>query len=268
MKKAIIFSLLPAVAFVLFTSSVLKKDVGKAQPLTATEISETEITVAEAPADEPTATEFSNENSEGGEVSFEDFLKKFPKKALPLEVSSATLLNKLKKAISREETYDRPKNTLPYEYAKHLPRHSERIMMSRMPQYIEPIMAFSNEKHFAVVYAVTRGFSRMYRSEYIATFDKNGDYRGTYDFTSYSPEEIRAVSLDKNLVAHVKTFKVSWEKDLSDNGYEGNSITGISAENQFDEDLTQPTDDTPEFSKKKPAKKPVKKTEPAAAKVK
>lgn len=256
MKKAIIFSLLPAVAFVLLTSSVLTKNVGKAQPIVVSE----PVAATELLADEV-----------GGEVSFQDFLKKFPKKSLPFESNSAALLNQLKKAANREEdeeNFGGRKNALNSEFAKWLPRHNERILMSRMPQYIEPVMAFSNEKYHAVVYAVTRGFSRMYRSEYIATFDKNGGYRGTYDFVQIEPEEIRAVSLDANLMAKVKIYKVNWKDDPSDKGYQENSITGLSFQSEGSEDFTRLRDDDQPSLKQKNRKKVVKPIEPSAERVK
>ncbi len=263
MKKALFFSLLPALILLLATSSVLDKNVGKSNPVAAVE-----------PASEiPPATisdEFSEENFDfdepSGEVSFKDFLKKFPKKSLPCAVNSYQLLNKLKKAVARDEDFERPKNTLSYEFTEFLPQ-ANRAMMSRIPQYIVPLMAFENENFHTVVYSISRGYSEMYHSEFIATFDKNGKYRGTHEFSSYAPDKIVAVSLDKNLQIVSKIYDVKWKLDTEKEGYEKNEISGLTFLEEKTIDATEVVEPDQKFRKRNLKKEvPVEKEKTVKAK--
>ena len=132
--------------------------------------------------------------------------------------------------------------------------------VSRVPTYKEPVAQFATKQHHAVIYVVSQGFGRPFRSYHIAVFDKTGKRLATHSLANAGRSYLTASTINENLEAVCSMYQVNWASDVDEVSLEENSITGLTLERSENIDLTKPSEDDFNLQKLK-LKQPEKKEE-------
>ncbi len=158
-------------------------------------------------------------------VTFESFLKQFPKATLPFTLGEDVLRGQLEqRAASLPLEKAKP---LAWEFYEFIPTLEDDARENRMPVYPEPVAAFETEQYHAVIYNTGRVFARQYKTYNIAVFDKSGKFVATRSIAGVNPTALATATIDTNLNVTIKEYSVNWAKDYLTNGIEGNNITGL-----------------------------------------
>jgi hypothetical protein len=162
-----------------------------------------------------------NLNAQSATPTFQDFLAQFPTASLPYTFDAQALQGQLEARSAAKAT------RLGWDFYQFLPELERSAEFSSMPVHPEPVAAFETEKYHAVLYNIARGLTRGTKTYSISVFDKQGNYIGTHFVAGVNPEHLTVATIDEQLNADVKEFKVNWAADYRENGPIGNSITGL-----------------------------------------
>lgn len=195
---------------------------------------------------------------------FQTFLKQFPKATLPYAISKEQMLEQLQEAMQPvDDESANIKDHAPIKIVEDPDRFisSNRLeYVSRVPTYKEPVAQFATKQHHAVIYVVSQGFGRPFRSYHIAVFDKTGKRLATHSLANAGRSYLTASTINENLEAVCSMYQVNWASDVDEVSLEENSITGLTLERSENIDLTKPSEDDFNLQKLK-LKQPEKKEE-------
>ncbi len=155
------------------------------------------------------------------EATFQDFLAQFPSATLPYNFNAQELQGQLENRTAAKA------KRLGWEFYQFLPELERSAQFSSMPVYPEPVAKFETETNIAVLYNIARGFSRGTKTYSISVFDKKGNYIGSHFIAGVNPNTLTSATIDENLNADVKEFKVNWANDYREFGAQGNQVTGL-----------------------------------------
>ena len=168
--------------------------------------------------------------ADSGEISFKQFLKQFPKAALPYSIDKQTLQAHVEEEIARqtsdEDTY-KPQQTakrLEWKYYEFLPALKNASRFSRMPLFAIPVAQFTSDEFIAVLYMSGRGYSRNFGDYSVALFDKSGKHIATNNVAYVYSTKMATTTIDTDLTASTESWQINWEKDYTEAGFEDNSI--------------------------------------------
>lgn len=185
--------------------------------------------------------------------AFKEFLAQFKPASLPYSISSKKLQEQMTSALKETNSkrskkigrLEDPEGFLPYDRLS---------MISRVPTYREPEVQLATADHYAVIYSVSRGFSRPYKTYIAVVFDKKGTALASHRIAEISHDFLAAATIDANLQATVQTYRINWKED-EENPDAERRIAGLTPETSKVFDLSQPSEDDEEFPQIKPAKK-------------
>ncbi len=180
---------------------------------------------------------------------FKEFLSQFKQETLPYAITKESLQQHIKTSLLRDgksNGYWKPGLKDPNGF---LP-NSRMDYMSRVPIHNEPVSRLENEQFVAVVYASTRGFTTGFKQYRIAVFDKSGTYIAGHNLAGTGISHLNAATVNADLKAVIQSYQINWEKDLDENGTDGNKITGLSLESAREVDLTTPSEEDKWFDRK------------------
>lgn len=189
------------------------------------------------------------------EVSFQDFLKQFPREKLPFGSNEKDLRADLDSYAAfangdEKAAYRTNFKKLDWKYYKFLPGLDEESRFSRMPATTEPVAMFSSGDHVGVLYTVGYGRRMIYRNYSVTVFTKDGQFVSHNKLGSLGTETAITYSVDRNLNLTLKNWTINWEKDYSVTGVNGNKVTGLTQSDEKVIDLNAPTPE-PQFRFKK-----------------
>jgi hypothetical protein len=153
--------------------------------------------------------------------TFQDFLTQFPAATLPYSFSTEDLQGQLQNATATKSA------KLGWEYYSFLPELERSAQFSSMPVAPEPVAKFETENNIAVLYNIARGLNRGTKTYSITVFDKKGTYIGTHFVAGVNPQTLTAATINENLTADVKEYKVNWAKEYCTFGATDNRVTGV-----------------------------------------
>ncbi len=153
--------------------------------------------------------------------SFQDFLAQFPAATLPYTFNAQDLQSQLENRTAAKA------KRLGWEFYQFLPELERSAQFSSMPVYPEPVAKFETEDHIAVLYNIARGFMRGTKTYSISVFDKKGNYIGSHYVAGVNPNSLTVATINEQLNADVKEYKVNWANDYREFGAQGNQITGL-----------------------------------------
>ncbi|MBK8966944.1 MAG: hypothetical protein R3D58_14950 [Saprospiraceae bacterium] len=182
---------------------------------------------------------------------FQKFLKQFPETILPYAITKEQMLEPLE-TQDDENMGNNPGPRKRLEDPKRFIPIDQLDYISRVPIYKEPVARMATARHNAVIYSVSQGYSRPFKSFYVAVFNKNGTFVNSRHLAGSGITYVTAGTIDMALSAVVETYKVHWEKDRYDAGLADNAITGLTLESSEIVDLTKPTEKHPKGPKIKP----------------
>lgn len=175
-----------------------------------------------------------NNNDNGSEPTFQDFLAQFPKASLPYAFEADDMQAQLEKRAAA------PKATrLAWEYYQFLPMLEESARLNRMPVYPEAVAAFETTEHFAVLYNTGRAFTKNLKSYHISVFDKAGNHLATHFVAGANAETITEAIIDETLNADVQAYQVNWAKEYRKGENDGNAIVGLTPAGRQNISLTE-----------------------------
>jgi len=192
------------------------------------------------------------------EDDFQKFLKQFPMAALPYVLSKEQMLEQLNAGIELEKAESRESEDVSYKPLDDPKRFipSNRLdYISRVPVYKEPVARLATAQHHALIYSVSQGFSRPFKSYLVAVFDKNGSFLATHSLAGSGMSHLKTAEINSRLEGMVNTYKLRWENDIYETGLDENAISGLTLELSETIDLTKPAADELDDLKKKPLKK-------------
>ncbi len=184
---------------------------------------------------------------------FKALLKQFKPATLPYTLSAKNLQAQMSNALT-EKGSKNPKKVGRLQDPEGLIPFDRMEMMSRVPTYREPEAQFATAENYVVIYTVSRGFSRPYKSYVAVVFDKQGTALSSHRIAETSYDYLTAATIDVNLQATVQTYRINWKKEDPENPDADRAIAGLSPETSKIIDLTQPNEDD-EKRKLKPMKK-------------
>jgi hypothetical protein len=164
-------------------------------------------------------------NASAQTATFQDFLKQFPSVSLPYVVQAQDLQSHLEQRMSNAPIAKAKR--LPWEYYEFLPDLEENARASRMPVYPEPIARFETETYHAVLYNTGRSLARQYKTYNIAVFSKDGKYIASRCIGGVNPTALAAISISADLQVTISEYKIQWKNDITENGFDNNSIIGL-----------------------------------------
>lgn len=153
--------------------------------------------------------------------SFRDFLNQFPTATLPYSFNAQEMQVQLESGVATKTS------ALSWEFYEFLPELERSAQFSSMPVRPEPVASFETKEYFAVLYNIARGLTHGTKTYSISVFDKKGNYIGTHFVAGSNPSMLTAATIDENLTASVKEFKINWANDLRATGVKGNKVTGL-----------------------------------------
>jgi len=192
--------------------------------------------------------------AKSGNEEFQAFLKQFKPADLPFSMTAKQLQKQMTAALDenlgkvkrKKERLEDPEGFLPFDRMS---------MISRMPTYREPEVQLANAENIVVIYSVSRGFSRPFKSYVAAVFDKKGNALASHRIAETNSEYLSAFSIDARLQATIQSYRINW-KENDDELYDHREIAGLTPETSKIVDLTQADDkEFEDFPKAKPAKK-------------
>jgi len=192
--------------------------------------------------------------TEQADTPFKTFLKQFKPATLPYSISAKSLQQHLADAMTekgskRDKKIGRlqdPEGFIPFNRME---------MMSRVPTYREPEVQLATADHHLVIYTVSRGFSRPYKSYVAVVFDKQGNALSSHHLAETSYDYLTAATIDANLQATVQTYRINWKKEDEENPDAERQIAGLTPETSKTIDLTTPNEGDDDNRKFKPNKK-------------
>jgi len=185
--------------------------------------------------------------------AFKEFLAQFKPATLPYSISSKKLQEQMTSALNETNSkrskkigrMEDPEGFLPYDRMS---------MISRVPTYREPEVQLATADHHVVIYSISRGFSRPYKTYVAVVFDQKGTALASHRIAEISHDFLAAATIDANLQATVQTYRIHWEEDQEEPDGD-RRVSGLTPETSKVFDLSQPDEDDEEFPKIKPAKK-------------
>ncbi|MBK8193668.1 MAG: hypothetical protein IPK76_10845 [Lewinellaceae bacterium] len=168
--------------------------------------------------------------ADSGEPSFKQFLKQFPKAALPYSIDKQTLQAHVEDEIARQtlgdDTYkpQQSNKRLEWKYYEFLPALKNASRFSRMPLFAIPVAQFASDEFIAVLYMSGRGYSRNFGDYSVALFDKSGKHIATNDVAYVYSTKMATTTIGSDLTASTESWQINWEKDYTDAGFEDNTI--------------------------------------------
>ena len=166
--------------------------------------------------------------------SFQDFLAQFPTATLPYTFNTQDLQGQLETRTAAKA------KRLGWEFYQFLPELERSAQFSSMPVYPEPVAKFETEGNIAVLYNIARGFVRGNKTFSISVFDKQGNYIGSHYVAGVNPNTLTVATINEQLNADVKEFKVNWANDYREFGAQGNQVTGLTLMDMQTLDLLAP----------------------------
>jgi hypothetical protein len=166
--------------------------------------------------------------------TFQDFLAQFPAANLPYNFSADELQSQLQNRTAAKAA------RLDWEYYEFLPELERSAQFSSMPVHPEPVAKFETETNIAVLYNIARGLSRGTKTYSITIFDKQGNYIGTHFVAGVNPKTLTVATINENLSADVKEYKVNWANDFCTTGAQGNQVTGLELQESQTLELVAP----------------------------
>ncbi|MEQ1747092.1 MAG: hypothetical protein ABMA02_16805 [Saprospiraceae bacterium] len=187
---------------------------------------------------------------------FQTFLAQFKPTTLPYTISPKQLQERMTNAMNTQDikSLKRSKGSSRLNDPEGFLPFNRMEMMSRVPTFHEPEAQMATADHHLVIYTVSRGFSRPYKSYVAVVFDKQGTALATHTIAETSYDYLSAVSVDHNLQAAVQTYRINWKDTDEDNTDRERAIAGLTPETAKVLDLTQP-DENDMDRKLRPAKK-------------
>jgi hypothetical protein len=186
--------------------------------------------------------------------AFKEFLAQFKPATLPYSISAKKLQDQMASALKetnskRSKKIGRlqdPEGFIPFDHMS---------MISRVPTYREPEVQLATADHHVVVYSISRGFSRPYKTYMAVVFDKKGTALAGHRIAEISHDFLTAATIDANLQATVQTYRINWKEEALENPDTGSPIAGLTPETSKVLDLTQPAEDEESPRSKLPIKK-------------
>jgi hypothetical protein len=169
-----------------------------------------------------TTTNNVNNNDNGSEPTFQDFLAQFPKAGLPYAFRAEDLQAQMEKRTTAPVG-----QRLTWEYYHFLPMLEESARHNRMPVYPEAVAAFETKEYYAVLYNTGRARTKNLKSYHISVFDKAGNHLATHFVAGANAETITEAVIDENLKADVQAYQVNWSKEYRANANDGNTVVGL-----------------------------------------
>jgi hypothetical protein len=151
-------------------------------------------------------------------TTFQDFLAQFPAASLPYNFSTEELQSQLQTRTAAKA------KRLGWEFYQFLPELERSAQFSSMPVYPEPVAKFETEDNIAVLYNIARGLSRGTKTYSISIFDKKGNHIGTHFVAGVNAENITVATINEQLNADVKEYKINWANDF---GTQENSVLNL-----------------------------------------
>ncbi len=185
--------------------------------------------------------------------AFKEFLAQFKPATLPYSISAKKLQEQMTSALKETNSkrskkigrLEDPEGFLPYDRLS---------MISRVPTYREPEVQLATMDHHVVIYSISRGFSRPYKTYVAVVFDKKGTALASHRLAEISHDFLAAATIDASLQTTVQTYRIKWKED-EENPDAERRIAGLTPETSKVFDLSQPSEDDDELPKIKPAKK-------------
>ena len=153
--------------------------------------------------------------------TFQDFLAQFPAASLPYNFSTEELQSQLQTRTAAKA------KRLGWEFYEFLPELERSAQFSSMPVYPEPVAKFETEENIAVLYNIARGLSRGTKTYSISIFDKKGNHIGTHFVAGVNPENITVATINEQLNADVKEYKINWTNDFRTFGAQDNAVQSL-----------------------------------------
>lgn len=173
-------------------------------------------------------------NLNGQTPTFQDFLKQFPAATLPFSFNAQDLQGNLENRTAAKA------KRLSWEFYQFLPELERSAEYSSMPVYPEPVASFETKEYYAVLYNIARGLSRGNKTYSISVFTKEGTYVGTHFVAGVNAQNLTAATINEQLNASVKEFKINWAMDFRANGFDGNKVTGLTLQDMQTLELATP----------------------------
>ncbi len=155
-------------------------------------------------------------NANAQEPTFQAFIAQFPKAELPYTLSEETLQVQIEAGKTVKAT------RLAWDFYQFLPELERSAQYSSKVVHPEPVASFETEEYFAVLYNIARGISRNNKTYSISIFDKAGNYVGTHFVAGVNANTLTAASIDEQLNATVKAYKLNWATAT-----EGKKVVGM-----------------------------------------
>jgi len=173
-------------------------------------------------------------NLNGQTPTFQDFLKQFPAATLPFSFNAQDLQGTLEtRPVAKAKR-------LSWEFYQFLPELERSAEFSSMPVYPEPVASFETKEYYAVLYNLARGLSRGTKTYSISIFTKEGTYISTHFVAGVNAHNLTAATINEQLNASVKEFKINWAMDFRATGFDGNKVTGLTLQDMQTLELTAP----------------------------
>ena len=185
--------------------------------------------------------------------AFKGFLAQFKPATLPYSISAKKLQDQMASALKETNSkrskkigrLEDPEGFLPYDHLS---------MISRVPTYREPEVQLATADHHVVIYSISRGFSRPYKTYVAVVFDKKGTALASHRIAEISHDFLAAATIDANLQTTVQTYRINWKED-EENPDAERRIAGLTPETSKVFDLTQPAEEEESPRSKLPVKK-------------
>jgi hypothetical protein len=158
-------------------------------------------------------------------ATFESFLQQFPKVSLPYTLGEQDLRSHLESRATNAPVAKAKR--LAWEYYEFIPTLETDASENRMPVYPEPIAMFETADNYAVIFNTGRTFARQYKTYNIAVFTKEGKFVASRCIAGVNPTALASATIDENLNVTIKEYSINWSKDYNTNGFDGNSILGL-----------------------------------------
>ncbi len=166
--------------------------------------------------------------------TFQDFLAQFPAATLPYNFSAQELQGQLENRTAAKA------KRMDWGFYQFLPELERSAQFSSMAVHPEPVAKFETENNIAVLYNIARGLNRGTKTYTISVFDKKGNYIGSHFVAGVNPNTLTVATIDENLNADVKEYKINWASDFREVGLQGNQVTGLTLTDIQTLELTTP----------------------------